>query len=644
MFWQTVDIKRKKLEVIQINLGNKCNQTCKHCHIEASPSGDKNMDVFTAEKIIDKLINMPITKIEFTGGAPECNPNLEIFLEKLSKQGKDITVRTNLSILVDLEYSYYLDLYEKYEVKLVGSLPAVFEEIVDKQRGKGVFERSLEGLQSLNDRGLVVDLVYNPDSDFLPPSSCELEQKYKGILKDNYNLTFNSLIAITNVPIGNFAKDLKREFKYDNYLTLLKDHYNKETLANLMCRSFVSVDWQGNVYDCDFNLAMGKKVTDTKFWQIDFENWEEDIHFADYCYACTANRGSSCHGSLVEPQVIKNVKEYYGSTLDSKDDLKTDACCTAEEIPQYIKKALLKISDEIIMKYYGCGSPIPEDIKGLNALDIGCGTGRDVYIMSQLVGESGKVLGIDMTENQINVAKKYLPEQMKRFGFQTSNVEFIHDYVEKMSDYTTKESLDFITSNCVINLVEDKQDILTKIYDALKFGGEFYFSDVYVDRRNRDEIRKNPILYGECLGGALYYKDFEFFAKSAGFHDPRIMKAREIEITNPEVKALVGDTKFYSVTYRLWKLKGLEGSWEDYGQVATFKGDKSKDFFTLDGAHIFAKNVPIPVSGNTVQMIQGTRFSKFFEIEGSFKYHRGSFEGCRIDIKKSVNKASGCGC
>jgi arsenite methyltransferase len=347
--------------------------------------------------------------------------------------------------------------------------------------------------------------------------------------------------------------------------------------------------------------------------------------------------------------VKENVKQYYGEELQNTQDLKTSACCTIKSMPQYVKNILPMIQDEIQNKYYGCGTAFPADLEYLKILDVGCGTGRDSYIMSKLVGKDGFVSGIDMTEGQIMVANKYIEHQSEKFRYEKPNTKFIHDDMENLDKHFEPESLDMVTSNCVINLAENKPEIIRKIYDILKLGGEFYFSDVYVDRRLPEDVRQNHVLYGECLGGALYQKDFNRIARKSGFADPRIVSHREIEITEPEIKELVGNAKFYSTTYRLWKIEGIEDACEDYGHVATYLGrHPENDFsFQLDEEHIFEKNRPERICGNTALMISKTRLSKYFQVTENFDEHFGLFEDCGTAVfrNKSVSSSSSdCGC
>ncbi len=437
-------------------------------------------------------------------------------------------------------------------------------------------------------------------------------------------------------------------------MQLLVDNFNPETLDKIMCRYQVSVDYQGYIYDCDFNLALGvrtKGYEDKKFWEIDFDDFSPEITCDVHCYACTVNSGSSCRGVLIKEEAKtgfdarENAKKYYGETLHGTSDLKTSACCTPDSLPAHIKKVLPYIAEEIKVKYYGCGSPVSLALDGLKVLDLGCGTGRDTYVMSKLTGQSGFVYGLDMTEKQLKVARKYIPEQTGRFGYERPNVEFIQDYIENAGNHFNDESLDLIISNCVINLVPDKESIIKQVWRMLKPGGEFYFSDVYSDRRIPGKLKTDPVLHGECLGGALYYKDFERMAKRAGFADPRVVSKRVIDITNEEIKEIAGNITFYSVTYRLWKLEGLEDACEEYGHVAVYKGGIPESLFRfeLDSSHIFEKNLPVRVCGNTALMLSKTRFSDYFHITGSFEEHFGEFKDCGSPAKEKEEPGH-CGC
>ena len=291
---------KAKIEVVQINLGNRCNQACSHCHIEGSPSGKRNMDRSTAQQILESLIKLNIQDIEFTGGAPEMNPNLKFFIKGLSKYGKKLTVRTNLTILELQDYSFYPDLYKKYRIHVVASLPSISEDVTDRQRGKGVFHSSIRILKKLNEmgygtNGLLLDLVYNPSGDNPPADQTLLEKEYKESLKKYYGIFFNNLIPLANSPIGRFKDFLVRLGRYDHYMEFLKKNYNQKTLDRLMCKNLISIDDEGKVHDCDFNLAIGRRIKgyeNKKFWEIDFSRFVSEIALEEHCYACTVNQGS----------------------------------------------------------------------------------------------------------------------------------------------------------------------------------------------------------------------------------------------------------------------------------------------------------------------------------------------------------------
>lgn len=336
--------------------------------------------------------------------------------------------------------------------------------------------------------------------------------------------------------------------------------------------------------------------------------------------------------------VKDEVQKYYGETLKTSQDLKTDACCTVVDYPKEIKLALSEIHDEVMAKYYGCGLTVPEELKNLRVLDLGSGSGRDCYLVSKLVGENGSVVGVDMTDNQLEVANKHLDYHREKFGYKKSNVEFKKGNIEKLDELNLNdEEFDLIISNCVINLAEDKESVLKQSFRVLKEGGEMYFSDVYASRRVPEELQKDPVLYGECLSGALYWNDFENLAKKVGFSDPRITESRELEIQNQELKDKLGEIKFYSVTYRLFKINELEPHCEEYGQAVVYNGQlkNNKSKFILDNHHIFETGKIERVCGNSFRMLNQTRFKEYFTFIGDFSNHYGIFEGCGTSIPYS---------
>jgi len=343
------------------------------------------------------------------------------------------------------------------------------------------------------------------------------------------------------------------------------------------------------------------------------------------------------------------VKDYYGKKLTKTEDLKTSACCDASSVPSWLKPMLAKIHPDVLARYYGCGLVCPTELEGRRVLDLGCGTGRDVYALAQMVGPSGSVVGVDMTEEQLAVAQKYKAHHAQAFGF--DNLRFIQGYIEKLNELDLQPAtFDVIVSNCVINLSPDKASVLKGIYTLLKEGGEFYFSDVYADRRVPEEVRNDPVLYGECLGGALYWNDFITLAKAAGFADPRLVEDRPLEVTDPKLKARTGNIRFFSATYRLFKLPNLESACEDYGQAVVYKGtiSQSERNFVLDKHHTIAAGKVFPVCGNTWQMLHNTRFANHFDFLGSFDQHFGIFEGCGAQIpfhtQQAVSTTGNAGC
>ena len=326
---------------------------------------------------------------------------------------------------------------------------------------------------------------------------------------------------------------------------------------------------------------------------------------------------------------LDSVQDYYGRQLQSSADLKTTACCDFSAMPNWLKPLLSNIHPEVLSRYYGCGLVCPPLLEGCRVLDLGSGTGRDVYALAQLVGASGEVIGVDMTDEQLAVAENHRAWHAEKFGF--DNVRFIKGYIEKLDELGLEDaSFDVIVSNCVINLSPDKDAVLREIQRLLKPGGEFYFSDVYADRRVPEAVRADPVIYGECLGGALYWNDFVSLAKRHGFADPRLVEDRPLAITDPAIAAVTGTLRFFSATYRLFKLDGLEPACEDYGQAVIYRGSvpNCAHAFVLDKHHYIEAGKVFPVCGNTWAMLADTRFREHFEFIGNFTTHYGLFTDC----------------
>jgi len=343
----------------------------------------------------------------------------------------------------------------------------------------------------------------------------------------------------------------------------------------------------------------------------------------------------------------ENVQSYYGETLQSSADLQTNACCMPDDVPPHVRAILAKLHDEVLEKYYGCGLIAPQDLQGMRILDLGCGAGRDVYALSAMVGEKGRVVGVDMTQAQLDVARAHRDHHAKAFGFSAPNVDFHHGYIEKLDELDLEPgSFDIIVSNCVLNLATDKGAVLRGAHRLLRPGGEMYFSDVYADRRVPEALARDDVLYGECLSGALYWNDFLNIAKEAGFDDPRLVTRRRLTIDNPDLEAKVAPLEFLSATYRLFRLDGTEPACEDYGQSVTYKGSvaHAPDRFELDDAHTFETGSQVAVCGNTFRMLRDSRFARHFALAGDFSTHHGIFAGCGGDSPFRTLDGTGGGC
>jgi len=331
------------------------------------------------------------------------------------------------------------------------------------------------------------------------------------------------------------------------------------------------------------------------------------------------------------------VSTYYGTTLQSSSDLLTNACCTLSgPPPDHIQNAISNIHPTVLAKYYGCGLCLPQyDLTGATILDLGCGAGRDVYIASQLVGPTGRVVGVDMTDEQLETATSTQEYHVKAFGF--DNVEFYKGYLESLDDIAalTPGTFDVIISNCVINLCQDKKAVLEHCLTLLKPGGELYFSDVYANRRVPQVLKDDPVLWGECLSGALYWNDFQNLARQVGFRDPRLVEDSPITVQSAQVQQVMdthgaGDLKFFSATYRLWNMPDLEPHCEDYGQAVIYKGTVPRypSGWLLDKHHYFETGRLKTVCGNTYKMLQDSTLKEYFDFVGDFSTHFGIFEGC----------------
>ncbi len=298
------------IEIFQVNVGYMCNQVCKHCHVDAGPDRVEVMTPETMEYCLEVLSKHHIPTLDVTGGAPEMNPHFRWFVERASQAGlKEIIVRSNLTImLANPKYHDLPDFFRMHNVRVCSSLPFYQPDKTDRQRGDGVFMKSIEALKRLNnagygnkDSGLILDLVYNPSGAFLPADQSELEQTFKQQLFDHYGIVFNRLFTITNIPISRFLDYLISSGNYEEYMEKLVLAFNPLAVEGVMCRNTISVDWEGNLYDCDFNQMLGLKTAPEASQHVrDFDLARLEarrIVVGEHCYACTAGAGSSCQGS-----------------------------------------------------------------------------------------------------------------------------------------------------------------------------------------------------------------------------------------------------------------------------------------------------------------------------------------------------------
>ena len=311
-------LTRSKLEILQVNLGYTCNLSCTHCHVNAGPKRTEQMEKAHIDLVIEILKQHKVQTLDLTGGAPELMPHFRYLVKAARELGVTVIDRCNLTILNEPGQEDLAQFLADHQVEVVASLPCYSEDNVDAQRGKGVFESSIEGLQKLNQLGyglpesnLSLNLVYNPGGAFLPPGQVELEAAYKEKLSAEHAISFNSLFTITNMPISRFGAVLLAQGAFNEYMNLLKDSYSPANLAGVMCLNTVSVDWQGNLYDCDFNqmlemplsadMIANQEATEPCYHLIDLLNSDLKglpIKVADHCYGCTAGQGSSCGGAI----------------------------------------------------------------------------------------------------------------------------------------------------------------------------------------------------------------------------------------------------------------------------------------------------------------------------------------------------------
>ncbi len=305
-----IRFKRDEIRILQVNIGKRCNHVCHHCHVEAGPNRTENMERKTIDRLLELLAEEPqIHTVDITGGAPELNSNFRYFVTAICNMNKQVIDRCNLTVFFEENQSDTPEFLVDNRVQIIASLPCYMGDNVDAQRGKGVFNKSVAALEKLNnlgygkaDSGLILNLVYNPIGEYLPPVQAKLEADYKAHLKDEFGIEFNQLFTITNMPIKRYAYTLERDGNMQEYIQLLVDNFNPEAAENVMCKTLVSIGWDGQIYDCDFNQMLEIPLNRKSCNIFDIEHLSKakpDIAVADHCFGCTAGAGSSCGGVLL---------------------------------------------------------------------------------------------------------------------------------------------------------------------------------------------------------------------------------------------------------------------------------------------------------------------------------------------------------
>ncbi|XP_059187489.1 arsenite methyltransferase [Centropristis striata] len=326
-------------------------------------------------------------------------------------------------------------------------------------------------------------------------------------------------------------------------------------------------------------------------------------------------------------EVRENVKKYYGSRLDSSGDLQTSAAScglSCRPVSRSVTEALRLVHPEVTKRFFGCGLPFPSKLDGCRVLDLGSGSGRDCYAFSKLVGASGHVTGLDMTEELIAVSRQYIEYHQKTFGYEKPNVTFVQGYMEKLSEAGIQSnSVDVVLSNCVICLCPDKRAVLQQAYNVLKEGGELYFSDMYASKVVPDHMKEDAVLWGEGMGGSLFWQDLISLAHSVGFTTPLLVSATRLQVHNCELKAKAGDVSYASTTYRLFKLPKTSAV---SAATVTYKGTVADfpDQLEFDSSHCFKKDVPVEVCGEMAAILLTSRFCPDFKIQMSDQPESGS--------------------
>jgi radical SAM/Cys-rich protein len=305
-----IELQKQKIDILQVNLGKLCNIACVHCHVEAGPNKkEENMSRATAEAVVRVMDELPVSTLDLTGGAPELNPNFKYLVCEATERGMHVIDRCNLTVFYEKGMEGLVAFLAENKVEVIASLPCYSKENVEKQRGRGVFDASIQGLIDLNRAGygrpetdLVLNLVYNPVGPHLPPEQLQLEADYKIRLFEDFGIVFNRLYCIANMPITRYAKYLNALDQYDAYVELLINRFNPHAIEGLMCRNTLSVGWDGRIYDCDFNQALNMSIRNGKpltIFDLNVKKLDRlEILTGEHCFGCTAGAGSSCQGAL----------------------------------------------------------------------------------------------------------------------------------------------------------------------------------------------------------------------------------------------------------------------------------------------------------------------------------------------------------
>ncbi|KAJ1799446.1 hypothetical protein LPJ75_006667 [Coemansia sp. RSA 2598] len=362
-----------------------------------------------------------------------------------------------------------------------------------------------------------------------------------------------------------------------------------------------------------------------------------------------------------DSQVYSSVQDYYGKVLESSSDLKTNACTAGTKPTPYLCKIISAIPKAVNDKFYGCGNPIPLGIQGLDLLDLGSGSGRDCYLAASLVGPKGSVTGVDMTDEQLQTARGNIDEYAQTLGYQP-NMRFLTGYIEDLKQTGVPDSsVDICISNCVVNMSPDKRSVFKGVYSALRQGGEFHFSDMYADKRVSDEARKHKVLINEGMGGSLYVEDFEQMVREIGFVQPRVLAISHIKVYDQQLQSMVGDTKFYSITYRLFKLPKDSGELEEekkrqevLAQSAVYNGliDGQPDQYVLDIDNTFRRDVPCAVDADTLAILRNSWLRKYFAFvpaqdsagAGGSEWTSESAKPSTVELMRETYEKSQKGC